>query len=132
LYGVHIEEWLSHDLDRQPGGRRIRQAPGPVHVALAGGDLGVARGLLDPKVMTERWRRHYDAVRRHSSLGYGPSAPKTVLPWHSHYAAFRHRAAVALGQTVASFMGAGRSGLCEEAQARLEGPPKTFEVKSGG
>jgi transposase InsO family protein len=28
-----------------------------------------------------RWRRHYNVTRPHSSLGYRPPAPETVLPW---------------------------------------------------
>ena len=37
--------------------------------------------LLEAKVLVERWRRHYNTVRPHSSLGYRPPAPETVLPW---------------------------------------------------
>jgi Integrase core domain len=29
--------------------------------------------LLEAKVLVERWRRHYNAVRPHSSLGYRPA-----------------------------------------------------------
>jgi putative transposase len=39
--------------------------------------------LLEAQVLCERWRRHYNAVRPHSSLGYRPPAPETVLPWSS-------------------------------------------------
>ena len=28
----------------------------------------------------ERWRRHYNTVRPHSSLGYRPPAPETLVP----------------------------------------------------
>jgi transposase InsO family protein len=31
--------------------------------------------LLEARVLTERWRRAYNAVRPHSSLGYRPPAP---------------------------------------------------------
>jgi transposase InsO family protein len=31
-------------------------------------------------VLIERWRRHYNAIRPHSSLGYRPPAPETILP----------------------------------------------------
>jgi putative transposase len=31
-------------------------------------------------VLIEAWRRHYNAVRPHSSLGYRPPAPETILP----------------------------------------------------
>lgn len=36
--------------------------------------------LKKARVLIERWRRHDNAVRRHSSLGYRPPAPETVLP----------------------------------------------------
>jgi transposase InsO family protein len=36
--------------------------------------------LREAQVLIERWRCHYNAVRPHSSLGYRPPAPKTVLP----------------------------------------------------
>jgi len=38
--------------------------------------------LLEAKVLVARWRRHYNQVRPHSSLGYRPPAPAAVLPWH--------------------------------------------------
>lgn len=36
--------------------------------------------LYEAKVLIERWRRHYNAIRPHSSLGYRPPAPETILP----------------------------------------------------
>lgn len=36
--------------------------------------------LKEAGVLIERWRRHYNTVRPHSSLGYRPPAPKAVLP----------------------------------------------------
>jgi putative transposase len=36
--------------------------------------------LLEAKVLIERWRRHYNAVRPHSSLGYRPPAPEAIQP----------------------------------------------------
>ena len=36
--------------------------------------------LLEGKVLIERWRRHYNAVRPHSSLGYRPPAPEAIEP----------------------------------------------------
>jgi len=35
--------------------------------------------LLEAKVLVERWRRHYNQVRPHSSLGYRPPAPEARL-----------------------------------------------------
>ena len=36
--------------------------------------------LREAQVLIEQWRRHYNAVRPHSSLGYQPPAPKAILP----------------------------------------------------
>ncbi len=36
--------------------------------------------LKEAKVLIEVWRRHYNTLRPHSSLGYRPPAPE-VLPW---------------------------------------------------
>ena len=36
--------------------------------------------LLEAKVIIERWRRHYNSVRPHSSLGYRPPAPEAHKP----------------------------------------------------
>ena len=38
--------------------------------------------LLEAKFPIERWRRHYNTVRPHGSLGYRPSAPETHQPLH--------------------------------------------------
>lgn len=35
--------------------------------------------LLEAQVLAERWRKHYNTVRPHSSLGYVPPAPEAVL-----------------------------------------------------
>ena len=36
--------------------------------------------LREAQVLIERWRREYNHVRPHSSLGYGPPAPFAVIP----------------------------------------------------
>ena len=36
--------------------------------------------LLEAKVLTERWRKEYNTIRPHSSLGYRPPAPAAVQP----------------------------------------------------
>ena len=36
--------------------------------------------LREAKVLIENWRRYYNTVRPHSSLGYRPPAPETILP----------------------------------------------------
>lgn len=47
--------------------------------------------LKEAQVLIGRWREHYNTVRPHSSLGYRPPAPKTILPRPSGptYTAFR-------------------------------------------
>jgi len=36
--------------------------------------------LREAQVLIERWRKHYNTVRPHSSLNYRPPAPETILP----------------------------------------------------
>ena len=36
--------------------------------------------VREAQVVIEEWRRHYNTVRPHSSLGYRPPAPETVVP----------------------------------------------------
>lgn len=31
-------------------------------------------------MLIEQWRRHYNTIRPHSSLGYTPPAPAAILP----------------------------------------------------
>ena len=42
-------------------------------------DGEVFYSLAEARVVIEGWRRHYNTVRPHSSLGYRPPAPKVVL-----------------------------------------------------
>ena len=35
--------------------------------------------LREAQVLIENWRRHYNAVRPHSSLRYRPPAPEAIL-----------------------------------------------------
>ncbi|MCK4696720.1 MAG: transposase, partial [Dehalococcoidia bacterium] len=35
--------------------------------------------LTEAKVLIEEWRREYNRVRPHSSLGYRPPAPEAIL-----------------------------------------------------
>ena len=37
--------------------------------------------LFEAKVLVERWRWKYNHIRPHSSLGYRPPAPETILPF---------------------------------------------------
>ena len=36
--------------------------------------------LAEAKVLIEAWRRHYNTIRPHSSLGYRPPTPETASP----------------------------------------------------
>ena len=36
--------------------------------------------LSEARILIERWRRHYNTIRPHSSLSYRPPAPVTILP----------------------------------------------------
>jgi putative transposase len=36
--------------------------------------------LREAQVLIEQWRRHYNEVRPHSSLGYRPPAPEVIVP----------------------------------------------------
>ena len=36
--------------------------------------------LQEARILIEQWRVHYNTVRPHSSLGYRPPAPETVIP----------------------------------------------------
>jgi transposase InsO family protein len=55
--------------------------------------------LYEAQVLIERWRQHYNALRPHSSLGYRPPAPETILPPASGpaYAPLRPAQKLAIG-----------------------------------
>jgi len=36
--------------------------------------------LREAQIVIESWRRHYNAVRPHQSLGYRPPAPDVFIP----------------------------------------------------
>jgi transposase InsO family protein len=40
--------------------------------------------LTEAQVLIENWRREYNTIRPHSSLGYKPPAPEAMLPWGQH------------------------------------------------
>ena len=43
-------------------------------------DREVFYTLLEVQVLTEQYRQTYNRIRPHSSLGYQPPAPESVLP----------------------------------------------------
>ncbi|MCH8116421.1 MAG: transposase, partial [Chloroflexi bacterium] len=36
--------------------------------------------LKEVQILTARWRREYNTIRPHCSLGYRPPAPETIMP----------------------------------------------------
>jgi len=52
--------------------------------------------VLKARVRVERWKRHYNAVRPHSSLAHRPPAPEAIQPWPSGCASLRLQAMVTL------------------------------------
>ena len=36
--------------------------------------------LKEVEILTERWRREYNTIRPHSSLGYRPPVPEAIMP----------------------------------------------------
>ncbi len=53
--------------------------------------------LREAQVLIESWRRHYNAVRPHGSLGYQPPAPETIVApsWPPGYATLRRPSSLA-------------------------------------
>ncbi len=54
--------------------------------------------LREAKVLIEQWRRFYNTERPHSSLGYRPPAPQTILPPAARLAYAMGRASLPLVQ----------------------------------
>ncbi len=44
-------------------------------------NLEILYTLQEAKVLIERWRREYNTIRPHSSLGYRPPAPEAIRPF---------------------------------------------------
>ena len=43
--------------------------------------------LREAEIIIESWRRHYNAIRPHASLGYRPPAPEVMVPTHTAWPA---------------------------------------------
>ena len=43
-------------------------------------DREIFYSLNEARIVIESWRRHYNAVRPHASLGYKPPAPEVFVP----------------------------------------------------
>ena len=94
---------------------------------------------LEAQVLIERWRREYNTVRPHSSLGYRPPAPETI-PSRPPISATRRPASIStlefnqrLNQEVVPFWGGGQGEVAERrrlASARRGCPPCKSRVIS--
>ena len=49
--------------------------------------------LREAQIIIESWRRHYNGVRPHSSLGYRPPAPEVLVPTYAAWPAAQPRPA---------------------------------------
>ena len=43
-------------------------------------NLEIFYSLKEVQILTERWRREYNTIRPHSSLGYRPPVPEAIMP----------------------------------------------------
>ncbi len=57
--------------------------------------------LREAQVVIESWRRHYNTIRPHASLGFRPPAPEVVLPTLTAWPAALRRPASPTIQAVA-------------------------------
>ena len=57
--------------------------------------------LREAQVVIESWRRHYNTIRPHASLGFRPPAPEVVLPAFAAWPPALRRPASPTMQTVA-------------------------------
>ncbi|HEV7267591.1 MAG TPA: integrase core domain-containing protein, partial [Falsiroseomonas sp.] len=58
--------------------------------------------LREAEVVIESWRRHYNSIRPHASLGLRPPAPEVVLPTFAAWPVALRRPALPSTQVVAS------------------------------
>jgi transposase InsO family protein len=80
-----VREWLSRigviTLFIEPGSPwengYIESFNGKLRDELLNGEIFTT--LFEARVLIENWRREYNQVRPHSSLGYRPPAPETIL-----------------------------------------------------
>jgi transposase InsO family protein len=81
-----VRNWLKRlgvqTLFIEPGSPRengyIESFNGKLRDELLNGEIFMT--LLEAQVLTEQWRKEYNEVRPHSSLGYRPPAPETKMP----------------------------------------------------
>ena len=72
---------------RHPGVGGLVQPPTPAYVESFNARLRdelldgeIFYSLREAQIIIESWRRHYNTVRPHGSLGYRPPAPEVFVP----------------------------------------------------
>ena len=60
--------------------RTSKQDTGFSAICTSDADSITVRGRDLCEDLIERWRIHYNTIRPHSSLGYQPPAPQSILP----------------------------------------------------
>ena len=56
-------------------------------------NVEIFNSLREAQILIESWRRHYNAVRPHSALGYRPPAPEVIVPASTAWPATQPRPA---------------------------------------
>jgi transposase InsO family protein len=80
---------MPRSLPRKPSLEYVRKEAKDLLAAHQSGDASVCDVLRlhhrfqaagEADMLAERWRRHYNQLRPHSSLGYRPPAPAAIRP----------------------------------------------------
>ena len=66
---------------------------GPEHCWRYSSDRRERGRLREAQIVIESWRRHFNTVRPHESLGYKPPAPEAFVPALAAWPAALHRPA---------------------------------------
>ena len=101
-----VREWLSQlnvkTLYIEPGSPWengcIESFNGKLRDELLDGEIFYT--LREAQVLIERWRRHHNTVRPHSSLGYRPPAPAARQLWAPGLAPLGHPLQTGRGQRI--------------------------------
>ena len=75
----------------RPGHRQVDEALETKRDELLDGEIFYS--LAEARIVIESWRRHYNTVRPHGSLGYKPPAPEVFIPAFAARAALQPRPA---------------------------------------
>ena len=81
-----VQDGSRRSAPRRPTSRRAargRTAMSRASTPGCGTNCSTARSstrLREAQIVIESWRRHYNAVRPHASLGYRPPAPEVFVP----------------------------------------------------